>query len=232
VAVALISKKAAPLLGKEHLPEQAFFLFVNDFLPDSIAAVIPIFIFGLFAAAVESQLNWAGSLLDSVTPNRWKQTTWSPYLLVALVLVSAIGCALVFDRIYHVVNFLLGISAGVSIIFVLRWFTPRINAQVQLSAMLGAILYTFLVKLAMEKIAPGMSAIDAQWYLIVSVTFLVLATSIIVSILTYNKEDAEIFKYFRILLPLPRPLTLAIIKSILMGISLVLFGFFLFRFFL
>lgn len=229
MSIALIAIKALPLLGEEHIPEQAFFVFMKTYIPNNVSWLIPLLIFGVFAATVESQLNWAGSLLDSVISDKWKQRSWAPYLMMGIVAAAAIGCTLVFDRILFVINFILGISAGVSLIFILRWFTPRINAQVQLSAMVGAVIYTFLVKMAGKVWFPELSDIDQQLYLMITVTVLVLGTAAVVSAITYTEKDKEAYRTFRQSVHFPSPVVPLLMKAALVGIDITLVGFGLFR---
>ncbi len=229
VAVAVISLKAAGLVTPEHVPEQAIFLFFKHHLPTMISIIVPIAVFGVFAASVESQLNWAGSLVDSVLPARWQANKLTPYGVMIVVATTAILCALYFNRIYALVNFILGISAGVSLIFVLRWFVPRINAQVQLSAMLGAIIYTFAVKTILATWFPNLGEINQQLYLMLSVTFLVLLTAVVVSALTITVEDLEAYKNFRSSLTFPTSVTSVVTRMILLIMFLCLVGLFLFR---
>ena len=219
---------AAPLVTSGKLQEQAFFLYVNSVLPASVSLVIPLVIFGVFAGSVESQLNWAGSLMHSVPTGRWLKDRWKPYVMMLLILATAILCTIYFDRIHRVAFMFLGISAGVSLVYALRWFTPRINAQVQLSAMLGGVVYTMLVKALLARFFPAIEDIDGQIYLMVAVTILVGITAIIVSLLTYTDEDRQAYEHFRGHYRWPARMGLTVVKSLLYGWALVMGGYLLF----
>jgi len=137
-------------------------------------------------------------------------------------------CTIYFDRIHRVAFMFLGISAGVSLVYALRWFTPRINAQVQLSAMLGGVVYTMLVKAILAHYFPVMNDIDGQIYLMVAVTILVGITAVIVSLLTYTEEDKLAYEHFRGHFRWPSKMGLTVVKSLVYGWVLVMGGYLLF----
>ena len=88
--------------------------------------------------------HWAGALVHAnlVAHHAPKLR---PVLAAAPVMlaISAIAFAMQLARghAFDVIRDLLLITAGVGPVFILRWFVPRINAQVQFTAMIGAMVH-------------------------------------------------------------------------------------------
>lgn len=96
---------------------------------------------GIFLSTSESFVNWgAGLILSSGAWGNWTESIRRlPGVRLSLVAASMV-LALLSDSVQSLLLMTLGLTAGVAPVFALRWFWWRINAQVQLTAMVTGVL--------------------------------------------------------------------------------------------
>lgn len=175
---------------------------------------------GVYFLFTEAQMNWAGSLISS-SMNKWCDLHLNRYLYIFLINILVVPVVFYFDAVIQILEFLLGISAGVAPIFLLRWFLPRINAQTQLAAMIGAIVLSVIFDILSNIFVESMN-ITGKHYTdkLIFVTFFTLVISMVTSVLSYSLKDKRSFIAFKKGLVYPDELPRKLIKALLYGLAL------------
>lgn len=168
----------------------------------------------------EAQMNWAGSLVNS-SVNKWVELRLNRYFYIFFINILVVPVVFYFDTVIQALQFLLGISAGVAPVFLLRWFLPRINAQTQLAAMIGAIVFSFTFDILINIFANAMN-ITGKTYTdkLIFVTFFTLVISFFTAVLSYSSEDRSSFIAFKKGLNYPDNLSQRLVKALLYGFIL------------
>lgn len=223
--IVYFSLQAYAKLGGLYSSDQVLFAWLAQGLDSSIARpVAGLLVFVLLITATENSLNWAGSLVDSTQTQ--KGPLWLRYVYMLGVGTLAFGFVLVFESIANIIYFFLGISAGTSIIFILRWFTPRINAQVQLTAMIGAVVFSFVSGILAKHL--GMLPENQFIFSLAFVSAMNLLSCLLVSLFSYSTQNKIEYEHFRQQLQWP-PLT-SWLKAILMGLLVAAVYYTLYRY--
>ena len=216
--IAYLCLKAFEMFPQSTEPEMVLYQWMTMQWPEYTKIISLILLFKLFTASTEAHLNWAGSLVDSLKLSKKRQLR---YWNMAAVALLAVLIAFYFQRLQSVVYMIFGLGAGTSLIFILRWFTPKINAQVQLAVMLGAVVFSILGNLYLSSpyhhIPPRYHFLFLLW----AITFLNLALAFFVYLFTYDKkEDVAAYAAFRSVFQWPKTNALQISKAI--SLSLIL----------
>lgn len=218
------------LFGFPHLlpgepADSAVFALLRHLWPGS-KLVLAIVMIPLFIGIAEAQLNWAGSLLSSTVQlsKRWQQ-----YGAMVLVLVLAGLLLASYDTLQGLFQLFLGVSAGVSLLFMLRWWIPYINAQVQLAGMIGATVCTGCTSFVLSNGWWDVPVALQYSYTLLAATGVNLVLVIIVAAITYKPADAEAYRQFRQQTQITLPTTMVWVKAALAGLLLVLFSYGIWR---
>ena len=208
--------------------DQVLYVWLSNGWPQFSKIIGLFLVFSLFVSISETQLNWAGSLIDSTAES--KKSKGRRYIFMLIPALLSMVIALYFERIQGVIYFFLGISGGTSLIFILRWFTPRVNAQVQFSAMLGAILLTLLCNLLIDY---NIISAFPEHRFILSLIFITVANlllAFLVSIFTYNPiSDKQAFNKFQSATTPSLTLIRKLPIALLFGLSFTAIVYWLFR---
>jgi hypothetical protein len=133
--------------------QQAYLEVARTALPKALLPVMAIGLFGMFLSTFEAIQLWGSGLVLSVFNKGMDQNSSvrrSRQLMVLSALLSGL-IAWQVDRLTVLLELLLGLTAGVGLVYILRWFWWRINAQTQLVAMLLPI-----VLMGLHKLLPGL----------------------------------------------------------------------------
>lgn len=129
--------------------QQAYLHVVRAALPEALLPIMAIGLFGMFLSTFEALQLWGSGLVLSGL-NKGMDQNSSVRRSRQLMVLSALLTGLIAwqaDRLTVLLELLLGITAGVGLVFILRWFWWRINAQTQLVAMLWPVILMGLHKL-------------------------------------------------------------------------------------
>jgi len=110
---------------------------------------------------MSSQVNWGSSIVVNdlyhrfVNPQATEgEQVWAGRVSTVVLMVVACTLALFLENALQVFNIILQIGAGTGLIFILRWFWWRINAEAELTAMIVsfvvALVFTFTGGLGLE----------------------------------------------------------------------------------
>jgi SSS family solute:Na+ symporter len=131
--------------------ETAFLtIFTSAFKGGDIYLVILFFLIPFTALTFNIQ-NWSGALLTQNFYNYYVRPQASDIELnitgkLAMLLIGFLAFVFAYynDSILEIIKYLLTITAGVGPVFILRWYWHRINAWVQLSAMVTSLIFPTL----------------------------------------------------------------------------------------
>ena len=226
VAISLMSiVNAKPNMNGELLIVQAIFQAV----PTYLNPLIVLGFFSLFITSAESIMNWGASFLtvDFYKTYLMKNESSTHYTRVSfLVMLFLTALSLVasfyIDSLETLIKITFSISAGVTPVFVLRWFWMRINAWSQLSAMLSSGVYTLSFYLFQDNFDAFFetSALQAYEWRMIVVTILTTITWVAVTFLT-KPDDAETIERFRKILPSTKEIIESFLIAFIIGISVL-----------
>jgi len=128
--------------------ELAFVSIFKYAIPTRLYFLVVIFFFMPFLSAVNNTQNWSASLLVqnfykyhiNKQATKQKLSNIGIFTMIVIVIISAI-IAIFSGSILDIFKYLLAITAGVGLVFILRWYWHRINAWSQLSAMVLSLIY-------------------------------------------------------------------------------------------
>lgn len=169
-------------------------------------------IFGVMTT-LESSLNWGASLVtvDVIKGHLFpkineKSIKIISYSVMALIGILSLVIAANSNYLIKLQKLLFSMSAGVGLVFILRWFWWRINAWSQLSAMLASLIYTLLYELAYVEFAAFQNWADQSAELlqlsyypfkIIILTITVTITWLIVTFLTPPDDEQQLKNFVK-----------------------------------
>jgi Na+/proline symporter len=122
--------------------EMAYPQLMMDLLPVGLKGLLVASFLAAFMSTVDTHLNWGSSYLVNDLYKRFVNTDAEDkhYLLVSRgisvgLMILAAGVAFASDSILGAFYFMLKFTAGVGIVYLLRWFWWRVNAWTELTAM-------------------------------------------------------------------------------------------------
>src|SRR5438067_4540568 len=130
-------------------PEQGYVMVLRDYLPPALRGLMVAAFLAAFMSTVGTQLNWGCSYLVNDLYKRFmvRNSTERHYVFISrvftvlLVLVSGYTASQL-NSIGEWWGVVLRSGFGAGAVFILRWYWPRINAWIEISAMIAAAAVT------------------------------------------------------------------------------------------
>ncbi|MBP7273257.1 MAG: Na+:solute symporter [Saprospiraceae bacterium] len=143
-------KAAYPNLPESVINDDLAYSAMLTFLPHGVLGLIIASLIAAYMSTIATHLNWGSSYVVNDFYKRFINPTATEKQLVSvgristvvLMLLSAV-IALALSNALSAFNILLQIGAGTGLLFILRWFWWRINAQSELAAMIVSFLIAF-----------------------------------------------------------------------------------------
>ncbi len=197
ILVALASLVVFPDLASiaerfPHVPEN---VVRNDLAYPAMLTYLPAGLLGLvvtslaaaYMSTMSSQVNWGSSIVVNDLYHRFvnpqateSEQVWAGRMATVVLMVIACALALFLENALQVFNIILQIGAGTGLIFILRWFWWRVNAESELTAMIVsfvvALVFTFTDGMGLEgwqQLLAGVVITTISW---VSAAFLFPST--------------------------------------------------------
>jgi SSS family solute:Na+ symporter len=204
IMVALVSLVMFPLeydaTGKILGDREAYY-------PIIMAKVLPVGLLGLgftslmaaLMSTVDTHLNWGASYLTNDIYLRFinkkatqKQLILFSQITVVIITILAVIVSSKMDSIEMAWKFFINAASGLGIAQLIRWFWWRANAWTEISAMITAVVATFLAPMLFPEWAkdPNFSS-----YALVGIALISLVVSIVVTLLTRPVTD-EVLHHF------------------------------------
>jgi SSS family solute:Na+ symporter len=151
IIVALVSLALYPDLEAAHKGE-GFVMVMRDFLPTGLLGLLLAAFFAAYMSTIATQLNWGASYIVNdfyrrfIRPEgeekyyvRISRITTVATMIISLIITSQL------NRISGAWEFIIGLSGGIGLVLILRWWWWRINAWSEITAMVAPlIIYPFL----------------------------------------------------------------------------------------
>lgn len=193
----------------EQLQELTYVRTIVDYVPTGWKGVMVAFLCAAFMSTVDTHLNWGASYLVRDFYARFlrpghSQTHYVVTSRVVMVATAVASAAVAFGLITSIGDanrFLVGLMAGIGLVFVLRFYWWRVNAWSEISAMVGAVvvngvLQFWVAKQAwLEEIAPN--ADDRAGTLLMIGAVLVNALWIAVTLRTRPESREVLHRFYR-----------------------------------
>ncbi len=117
------------------------------FLPAGLLGLVLASLLAAVMSTLSTHLNWGASYLVNDLYQRFidpdadeRRLVWAGRLFTLALMVCAGGAALLLQSALQAFQILLQVGAGTGLIFLLRWFWWRVNAQSEIAAMVSSFL--------------------------------------------------------------------------------------------
>ena len=117
------------------------------FLPAGLLGIVVTSLAAAYMSTMSTQVNWGSSIVVNDIYHRFlnreateAEQVWVGRISTVGLMVLACGLALLLENSLQVFNIILQIGAGTGLLFILRWFWWRINAESELAAMIVSFL--------------------------------------------------------------------------------------------
>ncbi|MFA5857441.1 MAG: sodium:solute symporter family protein [Elusimicrobiota bacterium] len=185
-----------PSTGKAFDPETGYIRVMLAFSPVGLLGLMIAGFLAAYMSTINTQINWGASYMVNDLYRRFiaKNKSDKHYLnasMIATVLAALFGAIATFmmNSIVGAWQLITAFSAGVGVVYLLRWYWWRINAWSELSAMVSSITATALLYVFMP-------AVKFPYTLLYIVPFS-LTTIVIVTILTPASKDEALVKFYK-----------------------------------
>jgi len=212
---------AFPEVSEQYIKNDfAYPAMLRHFLPAGLLGLVVASLIAAFMSTVASQLNWGSSYLVNDFYGRFLNPTASERQKVlfgrfstVVLMIFAVILALLLQNALQAFQYMLMIGAGTGLIYILRWFWWRINAWSELSAMIGAIIFslTFIILENFVLINSGdgnvqlweFSMSRGYWNVLkfTGVVFLTTCSWILVTFLTKPADKATLRSFYKKIRP-------------------------------
>lgn len=184
--------------------EVAYPVIMKLILPVGLLGLTFTSLMAAFMSTVDTHLNWGSSYLTNDIYRRFinKEASqkdlikFSRRMVLAITLLAIITSSQM-DSIEGAWKFFINAAAGLGIAQIMRWFWWRANAYTEISAMLTAIVITFLLGFLKPEDASG----HYDTYGLVVITAITLIVSIIVTYMTKPVEEGTLKRFAEKCLP-------------------------------
>ncbi|MEN8927758.1 MAG: sodium:solute symporter family protein [Flavobacteriales bacterium] len=197
IIVGLCALVVYPELTSENAGT-GFVMAMNDFMPSGLKGLLFTAFLGAYMSTISTQLNWGASYLTNDLYKRnfgkdktQKQLVNTGKLFTILIMIVAVITTTFIETIDGAARFLIGSSAGLGAVLILRWYWWRINIWTEISATLAPILGFTIAKYMIAPlyvVGKSNSFIENEGILLVTTLF----TTIVWLIVTFaTKPTAQ-----------------------------------------
>ncbi|HUS91090.1 MAG TPA: sodium:solute symporter family protein [Phycisphaerae bacterium] len=192
-----------------QLQELTYVRTIVDYMPTGWKGIMVAFLCAAFMSTVDTHLNWGASYLVRdmyarfLRPGR-SQTHYvviSRVVMIATAVTSALIAFFAITSIGDANRFLVGLMAGIGLVFVLRFYWWRVNAWSEISAMLGAVAFNGVLQfwVARQEWFVGLTpkAGDRDAILLTAGAIVVNGLWITVTLLTRPESPAVLHRFYR-----------------------------------
>jgi SSS family solute:Na+ symporter len=185
--------------------EVAYPIIMKLILPVGLLGLTFTSLMAAFMSTVDTHLNWGSSYLTNDIYRRFLNKNASQKDLirfsrrmVLLITILAIITASQMSSIEGAWKFFINAAAGLGIAQILRWFWWRANAYTEISAMISAIIITFLL----STFKPEGASTHYETYGLLLITLITLIVSISVTLMTKQVGEETLKNFAEKCLPI------------------------------
>jgi len=190
------------------LREATYVRAIVDFLPPGWMGAMVAFLCAAFMSTVDTHLNWGASYLVRdlyarfIKPGK-SETHYvvaSRVAMVATAIIAALVAVFLINSIGDANRYLVGLMAGIGLVFVMRFYWWRVNAWSEISAMISAVAINGILQGWVAKAPWFTNAIangDDQGSILLTIgALLVNAIWIIVTLKTQPEEREVLYRFY------------------------------------
>ena len=152
-------REAFPHISEQYVQNDFAYPAMLSFLPNGFLGLVVASLIAAFMSTISTQLNWGSSYIVHDFYQRFVNQEASEKQLVRVgqlctvgLMLATFAIALLMSNALQAFNILLQVGAGTGLIFILRWFWWRVNAQSEIAAM----VVSFVIALYLELIHPAL----------------------------------------------------------------------------
>ncbi len=123
------------------------------FLPSGLLGLVVTSLAAAYMSTMSTQVNWGSSIIVNDLYHRFikpdateEQQVWAGRWATVGLMLVACTLALFLENALQVFNLVLQIGAGTGLIFILRWFWWRVNAESELTAMIVSFVVAVVLQ--------------------------------------------------------------------------------------
>jgi len=158
------------------------------FLPSGLLGLVFASLAAAFMSTMSTQVNWGSSIVVNDLYHRFinpkaseNQQVWAGRWATVVLMIVACTLALFLENALQVFNIVLQIGAGTGLLFILRWFWWRVNAESELTAMIVSFVVAVVFQIGggfgletWQQLLVGVGITTVSW---ISVAFIGPATN-------------------------------------------------------
>jgi len=196
---------AFPNLPADKLGHDVAYPAMLTFLPSGLLGLVAAALIAAYMSTMSTQLNLGASYLVNDFYRRFikpdaseKRLVWVArfFTVISMALGTALGLAL--KDATQVFNLLLLLGAGTGLIYILRWFWWRINAQTEIIAM----IFSLIIACYLTFVHDNMGFLPLEpWMKTVTGAVLTTFVWVISTYLTPPSDDKTLRNFYRLIKP-------------------------------
>jgi len=196
---------AFPNLPADKLGHDVAYPAMLTFLPSGLLGLVAAALIAAYMSTMSTQLNLGASYLVNDFYRRFikpdaseKRLVWVArfFTVISMALGTALG--LVLKDATQVFNLLLLLGAGTGLIYILRWFWWRINAQTEIIAMISSLIIACYLTFVHDNM--GFLPLE-PWMKTVTGAVLTTLVWVISTYLTPPSDDKTLRNFYRLIKP-------------------------------
>ncbi|MCZ6522051.1 MAG: Na+:solute symporter, partial [Bacteroidetes bacterium] len=196
---------AFPNLPADKLGHDVAYPAMLTFLPSGLLGLVAAALIAAYMSTMSTQLNLGASYLVNDFYRRFikpdaseKRLVWVArfFTVISMALGTALGLAL--KDATQVFNLLLLLGAGTGLIYILRWFWWRINAQTEIIAMISSLIIACYLTFVHDNM--GFLPLE-PWMKTVTGAVLTTLVWVISTYLTPPSDDKTLRNFYRLIKP-------------------------------
>ncbi len=184
---------------------EGFVRAMNDFMPSGLKGLLFTAFLGAYMSTISTQLNWGASYLTNDLYKRnfgegktQKQLVNTGKLFTVVIMIVAVITTTFIETIDGAARFLIGSSAGLGAVLILRWYWWRINIWSEISATLAPIIGFSIAKYViapMYVLGDSNIFIENEGILLVTTLFTTIVW-LIVTFLTKPTDKEKLLSFY------------------------------------
>jgi SSS family solute:Na+ symporter len=187
-------------------PELAYPMMIRDLMPAGLRGLMVATFLAAFMSTMDTHLCWGASYMVNDVYRRFMRPGRSErhYVAasrVAVVLLAGVAAVVAWqmDSIQRGWIYIIEITAGIALVWLLRWYWWRVNAWAEIAAMAGSVVLanTRVLLGLIEPVVPGavLQAVDVMYApgmdLVRGVLILIICTVLWVTVALATKPESD-----------------------------------------
>ncbi|MCA9668378.1 MAG: Na+:solute symporter [Myxococcales bacterium] len=204
--------------------ELTFVAAIPRFLPAGLAGLMVASLIAALMSTVDTHMNWGASYIVNdfyrrfLRPDRDERhyVRVSRVVIIVTIVCSALLASLFLDNIKGANELIVSVGAGAGLVYILRWFWPRISAWSEIASMIGALVISQLVGWAARAHPEWMGGASGDDLVAIKLLLTIALTTLVwlvVTFITPREQPETLERFYRTVRP-PGPLWRAVAEKL------------------